>query len=151
MSLEISIGKRARDWNDLEVERSASMRKVSDGIYVENGGIDGQDENEAPGSNVTFEGERRSQSLFRRKTVAAQGSMSELHHLDVIEEDDEVIEFGVDAEYGDEATEEEEGDDPWFEGDEEHFSEGACEPFDVGDSGSEVDSDMYAPAQWNDF
>ena len=118
------------------------MRKVSDGIDVENGGIDAKDENKEPKSNVAFEGERRSQSLFRRMTVAAQGSMSELHHLDVIKEDDEVIKFGVEEEYGAESTEEEEGDDPWFEGDEEYFSEGACEPFDVGDSGSEVDSDM---------
>ena len=127
------------------------MRKVSDGIDVENGGIDAQDENAEPESNVAFEGERRSQFLFRRTTVAAHGSMSESHHLDVIEEDDEVIAFGVDAEYGDESTEEQEGDDPWFEGDEEHFSEGACEPFDVGDSESEVELDTYAPAQWNDF
>lgn len=151
MSLEFSIGKRARDWNDLEVERRASMRKVSDGIVIENGGIGAQDENEEPESNVAFDGERRSQSLFSRKTVAARESMSELHHLDVIEVDDEVIAFGVDVGYGDELAEEDEGDDPWFEGDEEYFSEGACEPFDVGDSGSEVDSDMYAPAQWNDF
>ena len=127
------------------------MRKVSDGIDVENGGIDAQDENEEPESNVAFEGERRNQSLFKRTTMAAQGSTSELHHLDVIEEDDEVIAFGVDAEYGDASTKEEEGDDPWFEGDEEYFSEGACEPFDVGDSGSKVDSDMYAPAHWDDF
>ena len=93
------------------------MRKVSDGIDVENGGIDAQDENDERESIVVFGGERRSQSHFRRTTVAAQESMSELHHLDVIEEDVEVIAFGVDAEYGDEATEEEEGDDPWFEGD----------------------------------
>ena len=127
------------------------MRKVSEGIDVKNGGIDAKDEIEEPESNVAFDGERRSQSLFRWTTVAAQESMSELHHLDVIEEDDEVIAFGVDAEYGDELAEEDEGDDPWFEGDEEYFSEGACKPFDVGDSRSEVDSDMYAPAQWNDF
>ena len=72
MSLEISIGKRARDWNDLEVQRRATMRKVSDGIDVENGSIDAQDENEEPESNVAFEGERRNQSLFRQTTVAAQ-------------------------------------------------------------------------------
>ena len=158
MTLEIPIRKRARDWNDLEVQRSATMQKVSDGIDVENGGIDAenggidaQDENEELESNVAFEGERRNQCLFKRTTVAARGSMSELHHLDVIEVDDEVIEFGVEEEYGAESTKAVEGDDPWFKGDKEYFSEGACEPFDVADSGSEVDSDMYAPAQWNDF
>ena len=40
MSSEISIRKKTRDWNDLEVERRATMRKVSDGIIVGNGGID---------------------------------------------------------------------------------------------------------------
>lgn len=155
----MGVGKRGRDGSASEAGRRACVQKVNNWMDVEIDGIQKEvDKLEADSNMVAIDGESRNPLQCRLKThlhddcSCTRESSCELHRLDVIDDEDlAVVVKAADPFYGDEAFEEDVDDDILFEGDEKSVSEGACSAFDVGDSGSEVDSDMYAPAQWSNF
>lgn len=148
--LEMGVGKRVRNGCDLDLERRACVQKLSSLEDVEK-----ESTVEGAESVVAFAGEGHDPGHVKLQTVipvdcgCTEEHVCESHHVDAIKEEDLALQVAVEDVYG--FAEVEVDDDLWFEGSERSLSEGACSPFDVGDSGSEVDSDMYAPASWSDF